>query len=66
MTYDDIKIHKQIRFQPLFRRYVCEKTTGGVKLTPPSLFRLKIRKCFKNTDAEQGQKQKKNKMTIKR
>ena len=26
---------------------------------PPSLFRLKIRKCFKNTDAEQGWKQKK-------
>ena len=29
MNYDDIKSHKKPLFQPLFRRYILRKSTGG-------------------------------------
>ena len=38
---DNIKSHKKPGFHPLFRRYIFWKTTGGVKLTLPSRFRVK-------------------------
>ena len=48
VAYDNIKSHKKPEFQPLFRRSIFEKTTGGVggggvklKLTPQALLELK-------------------------
>ena len=44
MTYDNIKSHKKPGLQPLSRRYIFGKTTGGVYLTPtpiPSSLRVK-------------------------
>ena len=37
MAYDDIKTHKGAGFQPLSRKHIFVKTTGGVgvNLTPP-------------------------------
>ena len=32
MTYDNVKSYKKPAFQPLFRRYIFRKTTGGVVL----------------------------------
>ena len=34
VPYDNIKSHKKTGFQPLFRRYIFRKTTGGVNWTP--------------------------------
>ena len=28
LTYDNIKSHKKLAFNPLFRRYIFRKTTG--------------------------------------
>ena len=48
VAYDNIKSHKKPEFQPLFRRSIFEKTTGGVgggggqiEIDPPSPFRVK-------------------------
>ena len=35
VTYDNIETHKKPGLHPLFGRYICGKTTGRVKLTPP-------------------------------
>ena len=32
-NYYNIKSHRKPGFPPLFRRYISQKTTGGVKLT---------------------------------
>ena len=42
MSEDNIKSHKKPRFQPLFRRYIFRKTTGGVKLTHAAVLELKL------------------------
>ena len=47
MAYDNIKIHKNSEFHPLFRRYIFEKQKHrGIQidpfLLPPSLFRVKM------------------------
>ena len=34
VTYDNIKSHKNRGFHPLFRKYIFQKNTGGLKLTP--------------------------------
>ena len=34
VNYDNIKSHKKTEFQYLFRRYIFQKTTQGIKLTP--------------------------------
>ena len=40
-TYDNIKSNKKPGFHPLIRRYIFQKTTGGLKLTPPAVLGLK-------------------------
>ena len=41
MTYDNIKSNKKPVFHPLIRRYIFQKTTGELKLTPPAVLGLK-------------------------
>ena len=41
MPYDNIKNDKKPGFYTLFRKYIFQKTTGGVKLTPPAVLRLR-------------------------
>ena len=48
MTHDNIKSHKKPGFHNLFRRYCFWKTTGGVKLIPPAVLRL--RECHEFTE----------------
>ena len=38
VTFNNIESHKKPGFNPLFRRYIFQKTTGGIKLTAPQLF----------------------------
>ena len=41
MPYDNIKSLKKPGFNPLFRRYIFQKISGGVKLSPPAVLGLK-------------------------
>ena len=36
-----LKVTKKAKFHPLFRRCICGKTTGRVKLNPPAISGLK-------------------------
>ena len=49
VTYDNIESHKKPGFHSHFIRYISQKTTGEVKLTPPTGFRVNndsYKKCL--------------------
>ena len=48
MPYDDIKSHKKPAFQPLFRRYTFQKTTGGGAQIDSAVLGLKYNLCDYN------------------